>query len=125
MWAAMAGDIALLKKLDAEGQDLNARDSRAFNWSPLIAAIYHDHPEVTLYLISRNVKLDVMDRNGETALMWAIKMEDTNTVWMLLEAGANVAVTNQRGANVFSYVDSSAHRETFMKWLTDNHRPHK
>jgi ankyrin repeat protein len=123
IWAAMAGDLDLLKKLDAEGQDLNAQLPQAFNWSPLIASVYHDHPAIIAYLISRKVQLDVMDAHGETALMWAMKMEDTNTVWLLLEAGADVAVTNQFGGSAFGYVDSSVHRETFKEWLTSHNHP--
>lgn len=123
MWAAMAGDLDLLKKLDAEGQDLNTQFPQAFNWSPLIASVYHDHPAVIAYLISRRVQLDVMDAHGETALMWAMKMEDTNTVWLLLEAGANVGVTNQFGGSAFGYVDSSLHRETFKEWLKAHNHP--
>ncbi len=124
MWACMAGELDLLTELDAEGQDLNIQDPRAFNWSPLIAAIYHDHPDVIGYLISRNVQLDVMDRGGETALMWAMKLDDTNTVRLLLDKGARV-VTNGWGASAFSYVETSHHREILLQWLTDHQHPNQ
>ena len=55
MGAAMTGDLALLRKLDARGANLNCQDPQARNWSPLIAAIYHQQTTIVGYLLSRNV----------------------------------------------------------------------
>ena len=117
MWAAMVGDLKLLKDLEKEGQSINIQDPQAFKWSPLIAAIYHDNPNVVSYLISRGANLDLQDRQGETALMWAITTRDTNTVRLLLESGASVEITNISGINAQRYAEACEHREVLLDWL--------
>lgn len=117
MWAAMMGDLELLKDLEKEGQSINIQDPRVFEWSPLIAAIYHDHPDVVSYLISRGAKLDLQDRQGETALMWAITTGDTNTVRLLLASGATVEVKNTSGVGALGYAEGSEYRETLVDLL--------
>lgn len=117
MWASMVGDLPLLEELHAAGHKLDVQDSRAFDWSPLIAAIYHDHPEIVSYLISQHVPLDAKDRDGETALMWAIKIGDTNSVRLLLENGASITIKNNFGVNAFKYAESSDYRAILLEWL--------
>jgi ankyrin repeat protein len=117
MWAAGTGDLQLLKDLEKEGQSINIQDPQAFKWSPLIAAIYHGNPDIVSYLVSRGAKLDLQDRQGETALMWAITTGDTNTVRLLLESGASVEITNTSGINAERYAEASEHREVLLDWL--------
>lgn len=83
--AAINGNIAQLKALDAAGFDLNAQYPSRYNWTALIAAIYFERPAVINYLLSRNVDVSKRDGTGHTALMWAIQMEDTNTVSLLVK----------------------------------------
>lgn len=117
MWAAMVGDLKLLKHLEEEGQSLNIQDPQVLEWSPLIAAIYHDNPNVVSYLISRGASLELQDRQGETALMWAITTGDTNTVRLLLEAGASVGIKDTSGVSAPGYAEASEHREVLLDWL--------
>src|SRR2546426_7575570 len=62
--AAMTGDLRLLKKLDAKGANLNFQEPSARNWSPLIAAVYHEETNIIEYLLTRNVNLNLHDRDG-------------------------------------------------------------
>ncbi len=53
--------------------------------------------------------------------MMAIGMDDTNTVRLLLEKGADVTISGQAG-DAFSYAnvisgDARIHRELFIEWL--------
>ena len=121
-WAAMSGELDLLKRLEAAGASIDTPDPHAFNWTPLIAAIYHQQTNVVQYLLTRKISLDSQDRNGWTALMWAIMEDDTNTVWLLLERGADPALTNKVGMTAFGVLGPSPHREVLSKWLNEHRR---
>jgi hypothetical protein len=121
-WAAMSGDLDLLKELEATGATLDTPDPRAFNWTPLIAAIYHGRTNVVQYLLTRKISLNSQDREGRTALMWAITASDTNTVWLLLEKGADPAIRDRAGVTALGYAETSPHRAVLSKWLNE-HRP--
>jgi ankyrin repeat protein len=118
----MTGDLDLLKKLEASGADLNAQDPRAFDWTPLMAAIYHGETNVIAYLLAKNVDVNLHDREGRTALMWAITVGDTNTVWQLLEKGADPTLPGWPEINAFGYAETSPHRAVFLEWLKQ-HQP--
>ncbi len=93
----------------------------AFGWTPLIAAIFEQQTNITTYLLTRNVNLNLQDTRGETALMLAISIDDTNTVKLLLDKGADVTITGKSG-DAFSYLkvddgNAGAHRELYLAWL--------
>lgn len=119
--AAMQGNLELLKKLEAKGVGLDARNQHAFGWTPLMAAIYMQQTNIIQYLLTRNINLNVQDTSGKTALMWAISLDDTNTVRLLLEKGADVTINGKAG-DAFSYANvddgnARAHRELYLEWL--------
>jgi len=122
--AAVNGDLDLLKKLEASGESLDFQDHQIFNWTPLIAAIYHQKTNITYYLLTKKINLNLQDRDGETALMWAITTEDSNTVKLLLERGADVTITNRAGVNAFGLAGKSSHRVTFLNLLNE-HKPQR
>jgi len=122
MWAAMAGDLDSLKTLEAQGQSLNFQDPHARYWTPLIAAIYHGQTNVIDYLVTRGVNLDLYGIDGDTALMEAMIFDDTNTVKLLLENGADVTVTNKWGFSAFTSAEASPHRTILLEWL-NQHKP--
>ena len=115
-WAAMTGDLDLLKNLEARGTNLDIQDPHAFNWTPLMAAIFHGNTNIIQYLLTRNVNVNLQDREGRTALMWAITTEDTNTVRLLLEKGAVVTVKGRSG-DAFEAARASPYRATLIEWL--------
>ena len=81
--ATMTDNVQMLKQADARGADLNARYPERFDWTPLIASIYFQSTNVIGYLLNRGVDVTKRTGNGDTALMMAIRWEDTNTVALL------------------------------------------
>jgi ankyrin repeat protein len=119
--AAMSGNLDLLKEQEAKGGSLDAQHPRTFGWNPLMAAIYHQQTNIIQYLLTQNLNLNVQDTSGRTALMWAITVDDTNTVRLLLEKGADVTINGKAG-DAFSYANvidgnARAHRELYLEWL--------
>ena len=70
---------------------LDAQNIHAHNWTPLMAAIYEQQTNIIQYLLTRNLKLNLQDSAGMTALMWAITTRDTNTARLILEKDADVS----------------------------------
>lgn len=118
VWAAGMGELELLKSLEAKGESLNLQDTQCKNWTPLIAAVYHNETNVVNYLLTRKVNLDLRDNEGNTALIWAITTDNTNTVRLLLEAGADVTVTGKFGSAA-SVAEVKPERDTLLKWLNE------
>jgi len=121
--AAMSGNLDLLKEQEAMGGSLDAQHPRTFGWNPLMAAIYHQQTNIIQYLLTRNVKLNAQDTMGRTALMWAITVDDTNTVKSLLDKGADVTIYGNAG-DAFSYVNviegnARVHRDLYAEWLNE------
>jgi ankyrin repeat protein len=66
-WAALTGTFLAVKALADAGADLNIQDARLGN-TPLHAAVSHDDIVLIHYLLSRNVRTDVRNNQGLTAL---------------------------------------------------------
>jgi ankyrin repeat protein len=66
-WAALTGTFLAVKALADAGADLNVQDARAGN-TPLHAAVAHDDIVLIHYLLSRNVRTDIRNNEGLTAL---------------------------------------------------------
>ncbi len=65
----------------------------------LMALRMRDKEIIALLLHSTNAApIDAVDENGDTALHWAVRMQDTNIVSMVLDAKARVDITNYGGA---------------------------
>lgn len=48
-----------------------------------------------MLLVEQGINLDARDKDGETSLQWAIRLELANTVRLLLEAGADTQYLNE------------------------------
>lgn len=126
-WAAMVGDLDLLKKLEAQGISLSYQDPRSYNWTLLMAAIHFQQTNVINYLLSRNVDLNIQDRNGETALIRAVIVGDTNTVWLLLQKGADATIADRYGITAYENARASGTtdpgaRAVLLEWLGKRNR---
>jgi ankyrin repeat protein len=66
-WAAMTGTFLAVKALADAGADLDAQDARAGN-TALHAAVSHDDIVLIHYLLSKNVRTDIRNKDGLTAL---------------------------------------------------------
>jgi uncharacterized protein len=66
-WAALTGTFLAVKALADAGGDLNVQDARQGN-TPLHAAVLHDDIVTIHFLLSRNVRTDIRNNAGQTAL---------------------------------------------------------
>jgi ankyrin repeat protein len=66
-WAALTGTFLAVKALADAGADLNVQDTRLGN-TPLHAAVSHDDIVLIHYLLSKNVRTDIRNNVGQTAL---------------------------------------------------------
>ena len=69
-WAAMTGTFLAVKALADAGADLDAQDARTGN-TALHAAVSHDDIVLIHYLLSKNVRTDIRNKDGLTALEFA------------------------------------------------------
>lgn len=88
--------LGLLKKLVNHGADLTARptqiDIEIKDWTPLMAAIEDNEPEVGLYLIKQGVPVNATDKFGTSALLLAIGKESGKYIRLLLAHGARTDI---------------------------------
>lgn len=93
--------LACIKKLLDTGASL--KTISRFGRTPLMAAVSNDHLDAVKLILEHNLEtLDYQDKNGNTALMLAIKCLgiQRNTlaiIDMLILAGANIHLTNNDG----------------------------
>lgn len=97
--AFMGGDpqIALnfVKVLLSAGVDPNATNRYS---NALSSAAYRGNCGVVALLLAQpGIKADAPDADGSTALMWAAKHGDLDIVNLLVKAGANPSLKNNRG----------------------------
>lgn len=102
--AMIRGDSGTAINLIKRGVDVNTVD-KAGN-TLLIQAVRRDVPELFDYLLLRRAKLNVRNRNGETALSLAAYMGKLQYVQRLVEAGADV---NFYGWSPLSYAAYNGH----------------
>ena len=69
-WAALTGTFLAVKALADAGADLNVQDPQRGN-TPLHAAVSHDDIVLIHYLLSKNVRTDIRNIAGVTALKFA------------------------------------------------------
>ncbi len=92
--AAMLGSVNLLKDYLSKGADINAKDKRHSQSTPLMYAARVGHLAVLHYLIHNGANVNIVDNVGDTAILKSIKGNKKNdikkeTVLALLYAGAN------------------------------------
>ncbi|MBL0165745.1 MAG: ankyrin repeat domain-containing protein [Propionivibrio sp.] len=102
--ALIRGDSGAAINLIKRGVDVNTVD-KAGN-TLLIQAVRRDVPELFDYLLLRRAKLNVRNRNGETALSLAAYTGKLQYVQRLIEAGADV---NFYGWSPLTYAAYNGH----------------
>ena len=113
--AAQKGDMESLKKLLAEGADINVKDV-AF-YTPLMAAIYSGKTEAALYLIEQKADINAQDHFGVTPLMLAALYNNMEVATKLLEAGANPEICDRwnNSARQYAFDSSAEMKQLFEK----------
>jgi ankyrin repeat protein len=89
LWAAEQNNLEAVKALVKKTSDINTVDGLG-GMTPLMWAAYneHDNPQIIQTLLDNGAKVNMKDKNGSTALSWAMKKGNTETVALLIKAGA-------------------------------------
>ncbi len=101
--AAMADDPAYLDALLAAGADANVQHAQS-GATPLMSALTAQREAQFHRLLQARVDLDRTDRQGNTALHVAAKVNAADRVLELLRAGANPVLRNGQGATFMRYL---------------------
>ncbi len=99
--AAAAGDIERVKKLVAEGADVNAKDEKGS--TPLHFAASEGHEEIVRFLLAHDADVNASGYGGGTPLLAAIFRDNVDMVRLLIDKGANCNVYDQRGNTPLVY----------------------
>ncbi len=101
--AAAAEDPAYLKLLLARPARVDVPHART-GATPLMAALMAGRAAQVRLLLDGGARLDATDRQGDTALHVAAKINDAGSALLLLQAGADPQARNQRGATFQRYL---------------------
>ena len=94
--AAEAGNLGALRKHLRAGKDCNTQ-TRSTKATPLIWATRKKRVRaVKLLLKCEGIDPDIQDSNGNTALHYACRNADATIAGLLIGAGANLSLTNER-----------------------------
>lgn len=69
-------------------------------------AAYHNHPNVALVLLESNCAINQTDKQGWTALHWAIDRDHPEVVQLLIDKGARTDILSRRGESAASRAKS-------------------
>jgi uncharacterized protein len=88
-WAAEQNNLEAVKALVKKTTDINTADGLG-GMTALMWAAYdeHDNPQIIQTLLDNGAKVNIKDKNGSTALSWAMKKGNTETVALLMKARA-------------------------------------
>lgn len=86
---AYGGDEALVRALVEAGSDLEARQISLNGQTPLMTAAYQGKSALVKYLLSRGAQVNAVKQDGWSVLLIAIDGGSSETVKLLLEAGAD------------------------------------
>ncbi|MBN1974174.1 MAG: ankyrin repeat domain-containing protein [Sedimentisphaerales bacterium] len=92
--AALAGDLAEVKRLIAEGADVNKLES---NSTALHIAVSNNRKDIAELLLEKSANIDIQDETGRTALYIAVQNNNIDLVKILLSAKADINIGNNRG----------------------------
>lgn len=97
MDAAYRGDLAAVKRLVAQGINVNEKNAygatalmMAAGGTPITSQTYDGSTEVLAYLIDHGAEVNVLGGNDTTALRFAVMHHNTDSVKLLLDHGADV-----------------------------------
>jgi ankyrin repeat protein len=75
--ASQTGNKDLAKFLLLKKVDINTRESSQ-NWTPLMVAVFNNQPEIVKLLISSKADQSLVDKDGMTALAYALQFNNRN-----------------------------------------------
>ena len=83
------------------GADANISNRRGI---PLIAASYRQSPAVLKAILSKTKDINFKNKNGVTALIYAVRSNTPDAVKFLLDNGADVKVADNKGHDLGGYL---------------------
>jgi cytohesin len=95
--AVCAGDLAKVKSLVEEGDDVNRRAKGSGGQTPLFAAVYGDHIDIARFLIAKGANVNAKDMAGQTPLHVVCVHGKRNMVELLIAEGADVNARDYGG----------------------------
>ena len=97
--AEWAGDVAFLKKMADSGQLDPLRITPSEKWNYLHRInIYNPSPPATVrFYLDRGVEVNAQDIYGMTPLHYAMRAKNGDAALLLLQAGADPNIPNERG----------------------------
>jgi uncharacterized protein len=107
MLAALEGKLDWVKKLVAQGGDVNKP-----GWAPLHYAATKGHIEIMDFLLEHHAYIDAESPNQTTPLMMAAMYGSPSAVKLLLEAGADPSIKNQLGLSAIDFALRAQRRES-------------
>eukprot|EP00300_Choanocystis_sp_HF-7_P027937 c33247_g1_i1.p1 GENE.c33247_g1_i1~~c33247_g1_i1.p1 ORF type:complete len:430 (+),score=73.16 c33247_g1_i1:221-1510(+) len=133
--AAFGGHVDIVRALlDCEGIQVNKQDivrallrTESFmpfqgGLSPIIHAAMRGHTEVVGALLQnskKQVRVNLVDKRGCTALIWAAEGNHHKTVKVLIDCkDTNVNARNKNGSSALSLASQNGHEETVQLLLT-------
>lgn len=116
--AAEEGDTSKVKKLLANGADVNAKQKDGV--TPLMQAAWKGQTEIAEMLLAKGADVNAKDKNGMTALIRAAYFGHGETVQALLANGANVNVKeHQIGWTALMWAAGKGHPEIVRSLLAN------
>lgn len=113
--AAEYGNLPVVKALSTKGVDLDGTAEFypshcsiiAGQATALHAAAFGGHNDVVNYLLENRVRIDPVDGNFDSPLMWSVMEKHLCVSATLLEAGADVSKEDQEGSSSLLFAASS------------------
>lgn len=96
--------LTLLNKVNKEN-----RTALHFN------TLYNGNLDITKVLLDNKINLDVQDKQGQTALHYAIALGKWDLSLMLVKAGANITLKDNNGLTAEDYLMERGNIEGFIK----------
>jgi len=114
--AAKDGGTNAVQALLAAGADPDLVETNDL-WTPLMAAVRHDHVDVVRQLVAAGAELERRSRAGMTAMLLAADGSSPETIDLLLAAGARTDVFNDNGEGVLRKAMWATNLTAFVRFL--------
>lgn len=117
--ASQSGDLQLMKAIVTKGGDVNDRGTNGL--TPLLQTIssttipFEDQRrQCVAFLLERGAEVDLRDSDGRTALIYATRCGDLETVQLLVNAGAFIKMRDGFHKTAQLYAAEGGHREILI-----------
>ncbi len=108
--ACRSGDLTTVEMIYKDDPPIiNSEDEKGF--TPLIIAVYNNHPAVVNFLLDNGANTAMPDLSGNSALMGVCFKGYTHIAAQLIKAGVDVNQRNGNGATALTFAATFGHLE--------------